>query len=166
MHQKNMRRVLSDRLRLQIAVDERHSELTCQKGSHAARRGATMRSSPPHPAQVTAAGAASGKYSLQPRDQELVFMGERCRDEQTLRDYGVCEPWIVQVRRVFSMARQHHTVKVGLPWPHLQQSTSKHCAQCRMTQQSSSFLQVAGFTVNPEQPGKRLANGVLVPCEG
>jgi hypothetical protein len=48
--------------------------------------------------QVSAAGAASGKYSLQPEDQELVFMGERCRDEQTLRDYGVCEPWIVQVR--------------------------------------------------------------------
>lgn len=100
MRQKNTSRVLSDRLRLQIAADERQSELKCQKGSHAARRGATMHSSPPHPVQVTTAGAASGKYSLQPQDQELVFMGERCRDEQTLRDYGVCEPWIVQVRQI------------------------------------------------------------------
>jgi hypothetical protein len=101
-----MSRVLSDRLRLQIAAQERQSNLSWQaKGSHAARRGATMHSSPPHPVQVTAAGAASGKYSLQPQDQELVFMGERCRDEQTLRDYGVCEPWIVQVQQMSRMAR-------------------------------------------------------------
>lgn len=102
----NMSRVLSDRLRLQIAAQERQSELGCQaKGSHAIRRDTTMHSSPLHPVQVTAAGSASGKYSLQPEDQELVFMGERCRDEQTLRDYGVCEPWIVQVRQISSMAR-------------------------------------------------------------
>lgn len=57
----------------------------------------SCKGNPPRLVQVSTAGAASGKYSLQPGDQELVFMGERCRDEQTLRDYGVCEPWIVQV---------------------------------------------------------------------
>jgi hypothetical protein len=35
-------------------------------------------------------------------------MGERCRDEQTLRDYGVCEPWIVQVRSQLWMLRHTH----------------------------------------------------------
>ena len=65
---------------------------------HAAYGVATVQSSPPCAPQITAAGAASGKYSLQPEDQEMVFMGERCGDEQTLRDYGLCEPWIVQVR--------------------------------------------------------------------
>lgn len=57
------------------------------------------------PAQVAAAGEASGKYVLPPSDQELVFMGERCRDDQTLRDYGVCEPWIVQV---MTSTRRYH----------------------------------------------------------
>ena len=28
--------------------------------------------------------------------QELVFMGERCRDDQPLSEYGVCEDFITQ----------------------------------------------------------------------
>lgn len=64
-------------------------------------------------AQIAEAGKASGNFSLQPQDQELVFMGERCRDDGALRDYGVCEPWIVQVGRseicAAATARsQHH----------------------------------------------------------
>lgn len=30
--------------------------------------------------------------------QELVFMGERCVDSKTLRDYGICHEFIKQVK--------------------------------------------------------------------
>ena len=87
---------------------------------------ATVQSSPLCAAQITAAGAASGKYSLQHQDEELVFMGERCRDEETLRVYGGCEPWIVQVRQ-----RLKHVMLVPssghrFTWPsHLQNQATQ-----------------------------------------
>ena len=96
-------------------------------------------------------------------------MGERCRDEQTLRDYGVCEPWIVQVRQRLKHAMLVPNSGHRFTWPQLQLSNPKDLAHAhcpRLIQQLMSCSQVAGFTVNPEQPGKRLEKGVLVPCEG
>ena len=48
--------------------------------------------------QVQQAGDVNGTFNLPPEEQELVFMGERCRDTASLADYGVSEHWIVQVQ--------------------------------------------------------------------
>lgn len=110
-----------------------------------------------------------------------MFMGERCRDEQTLRDYGVCEPWIVQVRAGASMrpalgCRLLHSVADALAAESLRPCVAalpshmtgqQHARRTQSHQKvCCDLLQVAGFTVNPEQPGKRFQDGVLVPCEG
>jgi hypothetical protein len=164
--QESMLWILSSTSGSQEAALAAKSMMPCRAMLPAAP--ATVQSSALRAAQVTTAGEASGKYSLQPQDQELVFMGERCRDEQTLRDYGVCEPWIVQVGKIMRESCCHRSVKVGLPWPQLRHRTLKNWInlQCNLAQDLMQFLQVAGFTVNPEQPGRRLENGVLVPCEG
>ena len=52
-------------------------------------------------------------------------MGERCRDEQTLRDYGVCEPWIVQVRQRLKHAMLVPNSGHRFTWPQLQPSNPK-----------------------------------------
>ena len=90
--------------------------------------------------QVAAAGRRSNKYDLPPSAQEFVFLEERCEDEKSLADYGICEDFIVQA---------------GAGGAHMDS----------VSQQAPWLLQVTGFVVNPEVPGKRLKQGVLVPCD-
>ena len=114
--------------------------------------------------QVEQVGKQSGAFDLPVASQELVFMGERCQDQCTLADYAICEPWIAQVCIPVPL----HVV-CALPASRTAPRSAHTMFSRQMCRWRSSLsicleMQVTGFVVNPEQPGKRFVEGVLVPC--
>lgn len=48
--------------------------------------------------QVEELGTQTGMWSLPAAKQELWFMNEECKDGKKLKEYCICEDWIVQAR--------------------------------------------------------------------
>ena len=96
-------------------------------------------------------------------------MGERCQDECTLADYAICEPWIAQVH-IPAVIRVLNYCFLSAVQSAVQMGTfvgnSSADIFCRPNTMFTDYLQlqVTGFVVNPEQPGKHFVEGVLVPC--
>ena len=116
--------------------------------------------------QVEQLGKQSDAYDLPARGQELVFMGERCQDSCTLADYGICAPWIAQVCRLTKLVCNLHDITLAMLCiqdPRLLKRMGG-LSSARTQARVCLTLQVTGFVVNPDQPGKRFVEGVLFPC--
>lgn len=82
-------------------------------------------------------------------------MGERCENAKRLTDYGICEDFISQAC----------SISVSAVLLTCRQRPAPFSWNAGRMKDFTGVLQVVGFVVNPETPGRRFVDGVLVPCE-